>query len=180
MSSKYDIILADPPWRYDFSKTKNRRVENHYPTMSVQEIIELRLKIAEITKDNSVLFLWATAPKLQEALCVMNEWGYTYKSHSIWLKRKMGMGYWWRGQHELLLAGVKGKFSPPTPDRRWSSIMEETRTLHSKKPEIAYEMIENMFPGAKRLELFARTKRANWDSHGLGIKTPDVSFSSGS
>ena len=30
---KYNMILADPPWRYEFSRSSSRDVENHYSTM---------------------------------------------------------------------------------------------------------------------------------------------------
>lgn len=29
---RYPVIYADPPWRYDFSPSDDRSVENHYPT----------------------------------------------------------------------------------------------------------------------------------------------------
>ena len=71
-NKKYNIIYADPPWKYDFSKDNSDRVENHYPTMTLEEIKFLKFPI----EDNAVLFLWATAPKLIEALEVMKAWVY--------------------------------------------------------------------------------------------------------
>lgn len=50
---KFDVVYADPPWRYDFSKSDNRAIENQYPTMEVSEICNLKVPSAE----NSVLFL---------------------------------------------------------------------------------------------------------------------------
>ena len=35
---KYDVIYADPAWRYDFSKSNSREIENQYPTMTIEEI----------------------------------------------------------------------------------------------------------------------------------------------
>ena len=86
---KYQIIYADPPWRYDFSKDNADKIENHYPTMALQEICELDIP----SDDNSVLYLWATAPKLLEALAVMKAWGFKYKTQMIWDKELIGMGY---------------------------------------------------------------------------------------
>ena len=37
---KYGIIYADPPWRYDM-KRGHGAAENHYPTMSIEEICAL-------------------------------------------------------------------------------------------------------------------------------------------
>src|SRR3990167_11009364 len=139
---KYQIIYADPPWSYDFSKDNADKIENHYLTMSQEEICRL-----EIPSDNSsVLYLWATAQKLLEALEVMKAWGFTYKTNAIWNKSWIGMGYWFRGQHELLLVGTKGKFSPPKSDYRKSSVYEEKRSSHSKKPRYFRNMISDSFP----------------------------------
>ena len=93
---KYQIIYADPPWRYDFSKSNSRKIENNYPTMELEEIKDFLIPADR----NAVLYLWATAPKLKEALSVMESWGFTYKTHAIWDKEIIGMGYWFRGQHE--------------------------------------------------------------------------------
>ena len=35
LEGTYQVIYADPPWRYDFSMTDNRKIENQYPTMSL-------------------------------------------------------------------------------------------------------------------------------------------------
>ena len=159
---RYEIILADPPWRYEFSETSMRAIENQYPTMDLEQIKELDIPAA----DDSVLFLWATAPKLEEALQVLNAWGFTYKTCAVWDKEKKGMGYWFRGQHELLLVGVKGKPKTPDPASRFPSVIQEKRTEHSSKPQVLYPMIEKMFPGKKYVELFARKNRQGWDSWG--------------
>jgi N6-adenosine-specific RNA methylase IME4 len=113
------------------------------------------------------LFLWATAPKLPEAFEVMEAWGFSYKTCSVWDKEKIGMGYWFRGQHELLLVGTKGQVSPPPPQARESSVYRESRGEHSAKPKRYYEMIESMFPGKAYLELFARSKHSDdWEVWG--------------
>ena len=80
------------------------------------------------------------------------------------------MGYWFRGQHEFLLIGIKGNISPPFPENRFSSVYREKKSKHSKKPEFYYSMIEKMFPKGKYLELFSRNKRDNWTMWGNEIK----------
>ncbi len=161
-TDKYNVILADPPWKYDFSETTSRDIENQYPTMNLDDIKQLKAPSTE----NSVLFLWATAPKLQEALEVMQAWGFEYRTCAVWDKEVIGMGYWFRGQHELLLVGVKGQFSPPEQANRFSSVIRARRQGHSQKPERVYELLETMFPNAKRLEVFARNKREGWEVWG--------------
>ena len=125
-TQKYGIIYADPPWRYDFSNTSNREIENHYPTMELQEIKDLG--VPDICNEDCVLYLWATSAKAPEAFEVMEAWEFTYKSQFVWVKNKIGMGYWARNQHELLLIGTKGNFSPPEPENRISSVIHADRT----------------------------------------------------
>ncbi len=176
---KYFVILADPPWKYDFSATDSRAIETKYPTLTPQEIIAYRDKsgtfMADLFNEDSILFLWATAPKLREALQIMDGWNIEYKTHAIWDKGKIGMGYWFRGQHELLLIGTKGTVSAPAVEARVSSIIcEERVTQHSRKPEKVYEIIERMFPvnyeNNIHIELFARNKREGWGSYGYEIQ----------
>ena len=128
-ADRFSVIYADPPWRYE-SATPNRAIENHYPTMELQEIKDLGVQ--SICDDSCVLYLWATSAKAPEAFEVMTAWEFTYKSQFVWVKDKIGMGYWARGQHELLLVETKGKFSPPEPENRVSSVIHADRTEHSK------------------------------------------------
>ncbi len=155
---KYNIILADPPWKYDFSISDNRQIENQYPTMELDEICKLPVPAA----NGSVLFLWTPMPKLLEALKVIEAWGFEYKSGMVWVKDKIGMGYYCRNQHELLLIAAKGKLPLPLPENRPPSVLCAPRTEHSAKPEAVYEIIEKMYPGCKYLEMFARQKRNGW------------------
>ena len=166
---KYNIIYADPPWRYDFSETETRSIETHYPSMDLKDITSLSAdgeSIKDKITDDAVLFLWATNPKLEEAFDVIFSWGFEYKTNLVWVKDKIGMGYWVRGQHELLLIATKGDFPPPEPSIRCSSVLEAPRQEHSAKPVEVYEMIESYFPDGKYLELFSRTKREGWTMWG--------------
>ena len=163
----YDVIYADPPWRYDFAKSNSREIENHYQTMSLEEICNLNVP----SEQNAILYLWATAPKLIEALTVMKAWGFVYKSNMVWVKPTMGMGYHSIGKHELLLIGTKGKMSPPGAQSRYQSVINASKGEHSKKPDLVYEIIEEAYPSTehKLLELFARNKREGWTSWGNEI-----------
>jgi len=166
---KYQIIYADPPWRYDFSKDNSDKIEVHYSTMSLEEICALNVP----SDDNAVLYLWATAPKLLEALQVMKSWEFIYKTHAIWDKTWIGMGYWFRGQHELLLVGTKGKFSPPKSNFRVSSVYQEKKGRHSKKPDYFRMLIEDSFDSSfNKLEMFARDRLSSgWDVWGNEVES---------
>jgi len=116
--------------------------------------------------DDAVLYLWATAPKLPEAVDVLEAWGFEYTTNLVWDKEKMGMGYWSRVQHEHLLIGTRGDVSPPATDERRRSVIREERGKHSSKPDTAAEMISSQHENADLIELFARDARDGWDSWG--------------
>ena len=157
---KFNVIYADPPWKYDFSRDFARSIPSHYPAMDLEELKALGSKIP--FADDCVLFLWATSPKLEEAFEVIRAWGFVYKTNFVWVKDKIGMGYYCRNKHEILLVATRGNMSPPPPESRFPSVITAPREEHSKKPEIVYEMIEKMYPDGKYLELFARNKREKW------------------
>jgi len=157
---EFDVIYADPPWSYDY--TLRGSPDEHYTTMKTKDIKELEIPCAE----NAVLFLWATNPKIEDALNVMRGWRFKYKTNMVWVKDKIGTGYYFRGQHELLLIGIKGEIPVPTEATRRSSVLESPRREHSQKPDEVYEIIESMYPNRKYLELFSRTQREGWESWG--------------
>ncbi len=161
---KYHVIYADPPWRYDFAVSPTREIENQYPTMELEEICALPVK--DLGTPDSVLFLWATNPKLLEAIKVIEDWGYNYRTNMVWIKDKIGMGYYARQRHELLLIATRGELPVPEPANRPDSVIISPRTEHSKKPERVYEIIETMYPEYRKIELFARNERTGWDVWG--------------
>lgn len=165
------VLLADPPWRYDFAETTSRQIENQYPTATPEEIGTHLQSFGPELSEDCVLFLWATAPKLIEALTVMAAWGFEYKTQAVWDKQRTGMGYWFRGRHEILLVGTRGNPSPPAPDRRFESVFVEAReNKHSRKPECVYRAIESMFPDAVRAEMYCRGPREGWQGFGNEAK----------
>jgi N6-adenosine-specific RNA methylase IME4 len=162
---QFDVILADPPWQYDVINTRGIPDEHYYAVMKTEEIMNLDVPIA----DDAILFLWATAPKLNDAFRVMLTWNFTYKTHAVWIKDRIGTGYYLRGQHELLLIGVRGNIGAPAESNRPSSVINAARAAeHSQKPDKVYDMIEQMYPGRQYLELFARGRpRTGWTTWGL-------------
>ena len=168
------VLLLDPPWMFKSAHTggsmKSGSVD-HYPVMPLDEIKSLKIPTAK----DSVLFLWATVPMLPEALEVMKALGYSYKTAVFWHKTgRNGLGYWFRGEVEILLFGVKGKvkaFRCQLPNH-----VEAPVGKHSEKPEIFREIIEkataSMNP--RYLELFARKQTPNWVSVGYDIDGKDI------
>ncbi len=167
----YGVIYADPCWRFEpYSRDTgmDRSADNHYPTMPTDQIAAINVPAA----DDCVLFLWATAPMLPDALRVMEAWGFTYKTNLVWAKDRIGTGYWARSKHELLLIGTKGSIPAPSPGDQPPSVIEARVTEHSAKPNHFAEIIEEMFPNLPALEMFAREPRLGWDVWGNEVEEP--------
>jgi N6-adenosine-specific RNA methylase IME4 len=164
-ANRYSLIYADPPWRYEHAKTKSREIENQYPTMALDEICAL--PVDSFAADDCTLLMWTTSPKLAESMEVIHAWGFNYRTCAVWDKERMGMGYYFRQQHELLLVATKGSPGVPDPSVRVSSVFRFKRDeKHSSKPVEVAEAIEAMYPNAKKIELFCRSPRDGWDVWG--------------
>jgi len=161
---RYPVLYADPPWRYEHAESESRMIENQYPTMALDEICAL--PVADLVTPDAILFLWATSPKLAESMRVIESWGFTYRTCAVWDKQKIGMGYYFRQRHELLLVATRGSIPTPSPENRAASVIVEPREEHSAKPAKFAELIESMYPSLPRIELFCRAPRAGWAAWG--------------
>jgi len=170
---RYAILYADPAWQY-LNKGRGA-ADNHYPTMSTQDICAL--PVSGITADNCVLFLWATFPNLPEAFKVIAAWGFMYKTVAfVLLKRNRkslgwfwGMGYWTRSNAEVCLLAVKGK--PRRISRSVHQVIETPIQPHSQKPDEARSRIIQLVGDLPRIELFARTHAPGWDVWGNEVES---------
>jgi N6-adenosine-specific RNA methylase IME4 len=175
VTQKYPVLYADPPWEfhvYDQKSGSVRTAAFHYPTMEHADIC--KLSVPDLATDIAVLFMWTTLPHLQKAFEVLAAWEFEYVSNIAWVKDKIGLGYWVRNQHELLLIARRGDMPAPLPANRPPSVIEAPRREHSRKPDEAYELIERMYPDLPRIELFARQARPGWAVWGNQAPMEDV------
>lgn len=159
---EFDVLYADPPWSYHNGGVPNGGVDKHYSTMTIDEIKQLDVPAAS----DAILYLWGTVTHAPEALEVLEAWGFDYKTQAVWDKQRLGVGYWFRGEHEILYVGVRGDVSPPESGARRSSIFREESGEHSAKPKIVRRHIDQAHPDARKLELFARDGFVGWDVWG--------------
>ena len=160
ITRRYTTILADPPWGFDHPIV-DRRIQRHYPTLPIGEIMQL--PVGDLATRDAYLFLWTPNSLLPEALATMNAWGFRYLTNMVWVKetRRLGTGNFWRNGHELLLLGLRGN-AGGFVDKTLVSHLVAPPGRHSEKPEAVREMIERAVPGPY-LELFARSRRDQWD-----------------
>jgi len=167
---KYNIVYADPPWKYDDTHT-NGAAENHYPTMQLEDIKKYWDK--ELAADDCILFLWTTFPIYPKALEVIKSWGFTYKTIAfLWIKINkngkeiMGIGNWTRSNAESCLLATKGKPHKFIRIHSMSQIIKTGRKAHSRKPPEVREKIIQLCGDLPRIELFSRDNIEGWDVAG--------------
>ncbi|KKK84517.1 hypothetical protein LCGC14_2782570, partial [marine sediment metagenome] len=106
---------------------------------------------------------------LPEAFEVMKEWGYKYKTMITWRKiMSLGMGFWFRGQTEHLLLGVRGKVKAFRIQK--ANFIQCKAEKHSQKPKEFRDLIE-MTKLTPKIELFARQKTKGWDVWGNEVES---------
>lgn len=154
----FSTIVIDPPWRYVNTITRGA-AEDHYPTMSIDELAALELPAA----DNAHLYMWVTNGFLREGFDLFDAWGFTYKACLTWCKPQIGMGNYFRNATEHVYFGLRGKM--PTTANNIPTWFTADRTRHSAKPETFYDLVERSSPGP-RLEMFARRRRLGWHTWG--------------
>jgi N6-adenosine-specific RNA methylase IME4 len=175
VSRRYPLIYVDPVWHfqnYGEATGLHGAAAEHYPTMLTAEICAL--PVGDVATADAVLFLWTTNPHLPDALQVLGAWGFMYKTNIVWVKDKAGLGFFVRGQHELLIIATRGDFPAPLPAARPPSVITAARREHSRKPDEVYELIERMYPSLPKIELFARHARPGWDTWGNQAPTPQI------
>lgn len=168
---KYRIIYADPPWKYGDERSGMGGAVDQYDLMDLEDIKALLVK--DLAEEDSVLFMWGTAPLLQEALEVMVSWGFQYKTHIIWNKQKGTLGNYVSPRHELLFIATKGSCTPDVTDRPNSVQTIERTGRHSEKPEEFRQIIEQLYTYGNKIELFARKKVEGWESYGNELSVTD-------
>lgn len=179
----FGAILADPPWHFKTYNEEGRSrcpdwkpfkgsPSSHYDTMRAEDIT--RLPVDDLAAPDACLFLWISWPMLQDAMGLIEAWGFTYKTCAFsWLKAHvkqidlfredadalMGNGFWTRSNSEVCLLATRG--SPKRLDAGVRMGIIEPRREHSRKPDCVHERIERLVAGPY-LELFARQERPNW------------------
>ena len=174
---KYQIIYADPPWKYQNSGVPQAGVDAQYPTMLVGDICALPIK--SIASDTSILFLWATFPQLEEALSVIQSCGFEYKTVAFtWIKMNQnnmgvffGVGYYTKSNAEICLLATKGNAHQLVKDNSISQVIMTPKTKHSRKPIECRERIVQMLGDLPRIELFARKEVEGWDCWGNEVES---------
>jgi N6-adenosine-specific RNA methylase IME4 len=175
---KYSVIYADPPWMYFGDPLKDQAAGKHYDLMQTEDICTLPVR--DITAKDAACFMWATGPKLEEALKVMKAWGFHYRGIAwVWVKTNAegriisGQGVrptFVKPTTELVLVGSTCKTGRPLPllTEAQGQVVLASRpnNKHSSKPNEIRQRIVQLLGDIPRIELFAREKLPGWDVWG--------------
>lgn len=173
--TKYDLILADPPWEQSKGGKKDVRPNSSgesldYQVCSLDEITDHLLQATKLCdNENSILFMWTIDKYLFEAQSIGEQLGYKLHARLIWNKvTGIPAAFTVRFGHEYLLYMYKGNLIPVDKNERGKihTVFTEPVVKHSMKPDISYKIIERLYPNLRKLELYARRERYGWDCWG--------------
>lgn len=178
---KYSVIYADPPWQFKSAKSGGSMTSgaaSKYLTTGIEGL--KAIDVNSITEDNAILFMWYVGAMPQEAIDLVEAWGFTLKNMNgfVWNKLTQhnkpyfGMGYYTRAGSESVIIATKGKFKPASRSVRAvfhaeSQIQFEAKvSRHSEKPKQVRDLIVELCGDVPRLEMFARKSAEGWDVFG--------------
>jgi len=169
----YQIIYADPPWKFNRKKTggkNNSGAQDKYPVMSIDDMC--KMDVASLCAPDCALLMWYVSSQPDEALRLARAWGFTVKTMNafVWVKKTVkgkpffGMGNWTRAGSESMLLAVRGK--PKVVSKSVRAVASHKILRHSEKPAVFRERIVELFGDVPRLEMFARCAPEGWDVFG--------------
>jgi N6-adenosine-specific RNA methylase IME4 len=172
---KYNVIYADPPWKFGSQKTggnMNSGAAQKYPVMKTTDIA--MMPVEQLCADDCLLVMWYVGAMPEDALAVCKAWGFRLMNMNGFVWNKLtktgkpffGMGYATRAGSESALIGVKGKLGNLIKDRGVRAVISAPVGRHSEKPDDFRRAIVRMCGNAPRLEMFARIQYDGWDVFG--------------
>ena len=160
----YRSIVVDPPWDVNHAPLPGTEEGVPYPTMTRREIEQL--PIQDLVAANAWLFLWCTNQTLYDAPDLIDYWDLEYRGTLVWAKNtKPGTQFGWRMNAEFVVVARNGnpKFSDLND---FAAVNRWPAGKHSQKPDGFYELVERVCGKARRLDMFARSKRRGWTTWG--------------
>ncbi|GAX75137.1 hypothetical protein CEUSTIGMA_g2581.t1 [Chlamydomonas eustigma] len=170
--AQFDVVMMDPPWQLATSNP-TRGVSLGYSQLTDHDIANLPVPMLQ--QRGGFLFVWVINAKYKWTLDLFETWGYDIVDEIVWVKmtvnRRMAKshGYYLQHAKEVCLVGKKGADPPGMQSGGvCSDVIFSERRGQSQKPEEIYQLIEELVPNGRYLEVFARKNnlRNYWVSVG--------------
>lgn len=170
---KYKLIYADPPWSFNNKNTGGSMKSGasaQYDTMSINDL--KNLDVESLCDDDCILVMWWVGSQPQEAIDLVEAWGFTIKNMNGFVWRKLtknlldffGMGFWTRAGSESAIIAVRGK--PKPVSRSVRAVSSHVVGKHSEKPQRFRDVCVELAGDVPRLEMFSRGNFDGWDVFG--------------
>lgn len=149
---KYDVIYADP---FVDARNGDPVVQRE---LRMKDICAIPVKT--VADDNAALFLSVPTTFLEDALKVINAWGFTYRSHAVCVMQSNSGDAYFSETHKLLIIATNGDVGPNV---RPDSVIQCAVAEGSQTHDAVYRLMETMFPGQSKLQVFRHCgKREGW------------------
>jgi N6-adenosine-specific RNA methylase IME4 len=187
--NKFRAIYLDPPWRFKNwslselaqrgEKWARRNGRSPYPVMSPDDL--KKLPVGDLGSRDSLMFMWATYPKMEEAIELMAIYGYKFTTVAFtWVKLNpsgigwhFGLGYYTRQNPEVVLLGKRGK-GVKRVDNSVPNLVIWPRGEHSAKPFVVGDAIRRLLgEDVPKAELFARRQSQGFECWGNEVSLND-------
>ncbi len=176
---KYKLIYADCPWQFTNKKTGGSMksgADAQYPTMTIDQL--KNMDIESITDKDCVLVMWWVGSMTQEAIDLVNAWGFTIKNMNGFVWNKLtklhkpffGMGFYTRAGSESAIIATKGEGAKLIQDHSVRAVGSYPVAAHSAKPHGFRERCVQLVGDVPRLEMFARKRYSGWDRFGNEVR----------
>jgi N6-adenosine-specific RNA methylase IME4 len=177
-SEKFQVIYADPPWKYAGKVENNVLGGIRYESMSTDDLCKLPIK--DLAAKNSCLFMWATSPCLPDAMRCIEAFGFNFKVvWKIWIKQtecdtnpriRYTLSHYGSACAEFLLVATRGSILKRFRTNHTSKQCHFSKLLkHSEKPSQLRDEVFKFFHVPNKLELFSRHSSIGWVSWGLDV-----------
>lgn len=170
----YRTVSLDPPWWEAGGGKIKRGADRHYDLLKTIDMPGVIYGSGEFNfEEDAHMYMWVTNNFLEDGLWLMKALGFRYITNIVWPKTKVGLGQYFRGKHELILFGVRGRGKAESvfqDTRSVASVLDVKKQsrIHSRKPDETFELIESRSKGPY-LEMFADPScepRDDWSQWG--------------
>ncbi len=172
MKDEESVLVIDPPWPQRKGGKRSVRPNQGralpYNTLQLPDIIPVTRTLAPLDTATTV-FVWAIDRWLHEAEELFTAEGFRLHARMVWDKGNgVAPAFTVRFAHEYVLWMYRSPMPQIAVSMRgkFTTVIRERSRAHSQKPDVFYELVEDLYPDAIKYDVFARGQRVDWKAVG--------------